>query len=111
MTYDPGRVTGGPTPRTRLAAGLPEPKGARVTAFLYRLALTNRAVVFGVTLGLVLAALFAPGPVGAALLFAIAAALFALETVTWRVQARATRAARLAVLGALVLIAVIKLIS
>ncbi len=79
--------------------------------FLHRLARTNRTVVFGVTVGLVLVALFVPGLVGAALLFAIVAALFALGSVTWRVQPPATRAARLAVLGALVLIAVIKLTS
>jgi hypothetical protein len=80
-----------------------------VPALLYRLARANRAAVFGLAAVLVLVALFAPGLVGAVLLLAIAAALFALSTLTWRVQPPATRAARLAVLAGLVLLAVIKL--
>jgi hypothetical protein len=80
-----------------------------VPAFLYRLARANRTAVFGLTAGLVLVALFAPGLVGAVLLLATAAALFALGSLTWRVQPSAVRAARLAVLGGLVLLAVLKL--
>jgi hypothetical protein len=80
-----------------------------VPAFLYRLARANRTAVFGLTAALVLVALFAPGLVGAVLLLAMAAALFALSTVTWQLQPPATRLARLAILAGLVLIAVIKL--
>ncbi len=78
-------------------------------AFLYRLARANRTVVFAVAAVLVLIALFAPGLYGAVLLLSIAAALFALTTVTWRVQPPATRGARLVILAGLVLLAVIKL--
>ncbi len=80
-------------------------------SFLYRLARTNRAIVFGAAVGLTILALFAPGLVGGVLLLAIAAALFALTTLTWRVQPPATRLARLAVLTGLVVIALIKLLS
>jgi hypothetical protein len=80
-----------------------------VPAFLYRLARTNRTAVLGVTAALVLVGLFAPGLYGAVLLLALAVALLALGTLTWRVQPPATRAARLAVLAGLVLIAVLKM--
>ncbi|HKT04063.1 MAG TPA: DUF6703 family protein [Rugosimonospora sp.] len=80
-----------------------------MTGLLHRLARANRTAVFGVTVALVLVALFAPGGYGAVLLLAMAAALFALTTVTWPVVPPPTRVARLAILGGMVLLAVIKL--
>ncbi|HET8684638.1 MAG TPA: DUF6703 family protein [Micromonosporaceae bacterium] len=62
----------------------------------------NRTTVFLATLALVLAALFAPPPVGGVLLLALTAGLAALLAVTWPVTAPATRALRLAVLVLLV---------
>ena len=80
-----------------------------MAGMLHRLARMNRTAVLGATFLLVLLALFAPGLYGAVLLLAMAAALFALTTVTWPVQPPQTRVARLCVLAGLVLIAVIKL--
>ena len=75
-----------------------------------RLARLNRSAVFLVTLAVVLAALFAPDPVGGVLLLVLAAGLAAVAAHTWRVQPPATRVLRLLVLGLLVVIALTKLI-
>ncbi|MFI7607939.1 hypothetical protein ACIBTV_22750 [Micromonospora sp. NPDC049366] len=77
---------------------------------LVRLARANPTAVFLITLVLVLIALFAPGPVGGALLLALAAALIALLATTWRVQAPQTRLLRLVMLTLLVAVALVKLL-
>ncbi|TDC30945.1 hypothetical protein E1211_23345 [Micromonospora sp. 15K316] len=77
---------------------------------LGRLARVNPTAVFLVTLALVLAALFAPGPVGGVLLLALAGALVALFATTWPVQAPQTRLIRLLMLTLLVAVALAKLL-
>jgi uncharacterized protein DUF6703 len=65
---------------------------------LHRLARVNPTRAFLVTLVILLAGLFLPGIVGAALLFVLGAALVALTATTWPVQKPATRAVRVAML-------------
>jgi hypothetical protein len=65
---------------------------------LRRLARVNPTVAFIVALVLLLAGLFLPGIVGAALLFLLAAGLAALTFTTWPVQSPPTRAIRLVLL-------------
>ena len=73
---------------------------------LRRLARVNPTKAFLVALVLMLAGLFLPGIVGAALLFVLGAGLAALTYTTWPVQPRSTRALRVLML-ALLLAAVI----
>ncbi|MFE9692944.1 DUF6703 family protein [Micromonospora sp. NPDC005806] len=80
------------------------------TPLLARLARLNPTVVFLATLVLVLVGLFAPGPMGGALLLLLAAMLVWLMAVTWSVQAPATRVLRLVMLTLLLAIALAKLI-
>lgn len=77
---------------------------------LARLARVNPTTVFLAALVLVLVALFAPGAVGGVLLLALAAGLVWLMSVTWAVQAPATRVIRLVVLTLLLTVALAKLL-
>jgi hypothetical protein len=65
---------------------------------LQRLARVNPIAAFIVALALLLAGLFLPGIIGAALLFVLVAALAALTFTTWPVQSPSTRVFRVAVL-------------
>nr|WP_213005048.1 DUF6703 family protein [Actinoplanes toevensis] len=69
---------------------------------LRRLARVNPTTAFIVALGLMLAGLFLPGIVGAALLFLLAAGLAALTFTTWPVQRPSTRTLRMVMLVLLV---------
>jgi uncharacterized membrane protein len=73
-----------------------------------RLARVNRTVVFVVAAAYVFAALLIPGIVGAAMLVVLGVALAVLMTRTWPVQTPRTRAARLAILALLIVVAVVK---
>ena len=68
---------------------------------LRRLARVNPTAAFLAALALMLAGLFLPGIVGAALLFVLAAGLAALTGTTWPVQPPATRVLRLVMLAIL----------
>ena len=61
---------------------------------LRRLARVNPTTAFVVALALMLAGLFLPGIVGAAVLFLLGAALAVLTFTTWPVQPPATRTLR-----------------
>jgi hypothetical protein len=63
-----------------------------------RLARVNPTTAFIVALAVMLAGLFLPGIIGAALLFLLGAALAALTFTTWPVQKPATRVVRVALL-------------
>ena len=63
-----------------------------------RLARVNPTTAFVLALALMLAGLFLPGIVGAALLFVLGAGLAALTFTTWPVQSASTRALRLLML-------------
>ena len=63
-----------------------------------RLARVNPTTAFIVALAAMLAGLFLPGILGAALLFLLAAALTALTFTTWPVQSPATRIVRVVLL-------------
>ncbi|MFG1678144.1 DUF6703 family protein [Micromonospora sp. NPDC049282] len=76
---------------------------------LSRLARLNPTTVFLAALVLVLVGLFAPGPAGGVLLLALAAGLVWLMSVTWAVQAPATRVIRLLMLTLLIAVALAKL--
>ncbi|WP_030438531.1 DUF6703 family protein [Actinoplanes subtropicus] len=65
---------------------------------LRRLARVNPTTAFLVALVLMLAGLFLPGIVGAAVLFVLGAGLAALTYTTWAVQPPATRALRVLML-------------
>ena len=71
-----------------------------------RLARVNPTTAFIVALALMLAGLFLPGIVGAALLFLLGAGLATLTVMTWPVQSPSTRALRVVML-ALLLAAVV----
>ena len=71
-----------------------------------RLARVNPTTAFIVALAVMLAGLFLPGIIGAALLFLLGAGLAALTFTTWPVQVPATRVVRV-VLLALLLAAVV----
>ena len=75
---------------------------------LRRLARVNPTMAFLIALVVMLAGLFLPGIVGAALLFALALALTALSFATWPVQSPSTRAVRLVLLALLLAIVVAK---
>lgn len=81
-----------------------------VSPLLARLSRLNPTAVFLATLALVLAALFAPGIIGGALLLALAAGLLALLVTTWPVQSSATRALRLVMLTLLIAAALAKIL-
>jgi len=74
------------------------------------LARLNPTAVFLAALAVVLVALFAPGPVGGLLLLALAAGLIWLMTLTWPLQAPATRVLRLVILTLLIAVALAKLL-
>jgi uncharacterized protein DUF6703 len=65
---------------------------------LRRLARVNATAAFLAALALMLAGLFLPGIVGAALLFVLGAGLAALTFTTWPVQPPPTRALRVLML-------------
>lgn len=65
---------------------------------LRRLASVNPTTAFVLALAVLLAGLFLPGIIGAALLFLLVAALVALTFTTWPVQSPSTRAVRVLLL-------------
>ena len=65
---------------------------------LRRLARVSPTVAFLVALALMMAGLFLPGIVGAAVLFVLGAGLATLTVTTWPVQPPATRALRVLML-------------
>ena len=75
---------------------------------LRRLTRVNPTTAFIVALAVMMAGLFLPGIVGAALLFVLALALAGLTFTTWPVQRPATRAVRLILLTVLVAVVVAK---
>jgi len=77
---------------------------------LRRLARVNPTTAFIGALAVMMAGLFLPGIVGAALLFVLALALAGLTFTTWPVQKPATRAVRLILLTVLVAVVVAKAI-
>jgi len=68
---------------------------------LRRLASVNPTTAFLVALAVLLAGLFLPGIIGAALLFLLGAALVALTFTTWPVQSPGVRAVRITMLALL----------
>ncbi len=75
---------------------------------LRRLARVSPTAAFLVALVLLLAGFFLPGIVGAAVLFALCAALAALTFTTWPVQTTSTRVIRVALLVLLLAVVVAK---
>jgi hypothetical protein len=75
---------------------------------LRRLARVSPTTAFIVALAVLLAGFFAPGIIGAALLFLLGAALTALTFTTWPVQTPSTRAVRVILLVLLFAAAVAK---
>ncbi len=75
---------------------------------LRRLARVSPTAAFLAALALLLAGLFLPGIVGAALLFALCAALAALTFTTWPVQQPSTRVIRVLLLVLLLAVVVAK---
>ena len=73
-----------------------------------RLAGVNPTTAFVVALAVMLAGLFLPGIIGAALLFVLGAALAALTFTTWPVQKPAARTARVILLVLLFAVMVVK---
>jgi hypothetical protein len=65
---------------------------------LHRLSKVSPTVAFLVALALMLAGLFAPGIIGAAMLFLLAVGLATLTFSTWPVQTPATRGVRVVLL-------------
>lgn len=65
---------------------------------LRRLASVNPTTAFVLALAVLLAGLFLPGIIGAALLFLLVAALVALTFTTWPVQSAPVRAVRVTML-------------
>jgi hypothetical protein len=78
---------------------------------LERLNRINRTTVFLATLGLGVAGLLLPVPVGPVLIYLVVAALGALLRLTWPVTPPAMRIFRLAVLAGLAVIATVRLLS
>jgi hypothetical protein len=78
---------------------------------LRRLARVNPTTAFIVALVLMVAGLFLPGIVGAALLFVLGAGLAALTFTTWPVQSPSTRALRVVMLVLLLAGVVAKALS
>jgi hypothetical protein len=77
---------------------------------LRRLARVNPTTAFVVALVVLLAGLFLPGIIGAALLFLLGAALVALTFTTWPVQSVGVRALRVTMLVLLFAAVVVKVI-
>lgn len=77
---------------------------------LHRLARLNPAPIFLATLVVMLAGLFLPGIVGAAVLCVLGAALIALTVSTWPVQPGRTRAVRVILLAVLALLVISKVL-
>lgn len=77
---------------------------------LRRLARINPTTAFIVALAILLIGFLAPGIVGGALLFLLAAGLTALTFTTWPVQTTPTRVVRLVLLGLLFAAAVVKVL-
>ena len=77
---------------------------------LGRLARVSPTAAFLLVLVVLLAGLFAPGIIGAALLALLGTGLAALTFTTWPVQSSPTRVARLVLLTALFAVAVVKLL-
>jgi hypothetical protein len=77
---------------------------------LRRLASVNPTTAFVVALVVLLAGLFLPGIIGAALLFVLGAALVALTFTTWPVQSPPVRAVRVTLLVLLFAAVVAKVI-
>ena len=75
---------------------------------LRRLARVNPTTAFVAALAVLLAGMFLPGIIGAALLFLLGAGLAALTFTTWPVQTPATRALRVLMLLLLFAVAVAK---
>ena len=75
---------------------------------LRRLVRVNPTTAFLVALVLMLAGLFLPGIVGAALLFLLGAALATLTAATWPVQTPSTRVIRVILLALLFAVVVTK---
>jgi hypothetical protein len=88
------------------------PEGAVIVSpsedLLRRLARVRPLPAFLTALVLLLAGLFLPGIVGAAMLFLLGAVLVALTWTTWPVQSPATRALRVTMLVALFIAAAAK---
>jgi ABC-type multidrug transport system permease subunit len=77
---------------------------------LRRLARVNPTTAFLAALAVLLAGLFLPGIIGAALLFLLGAALVALTFTTWPVQSGPVRAVRVTMLALLFAAVVAKVI-
>ena len=77
---------------------------------LRRLSKVNPTVAFLVALAVLLAGLFLPGIIGAALLFLLGAGLAALTFTTWPVQSPGVRVIRVLMLGLLFAAALAKAI-
>ena len=75
-----------------------------------RLARVNPTTAFIVALAVMLAGLFLPGIIGAALLFLLGAGLAALTFTTWPVQTPTTRVVRVALLVLLLAAVVAKVV-
>ncbi|MET0426208.1 MAG: DUF6703 family protein [Actinoplanes sp.] len=75
-----------------------------------RLARVNPIMAFVIALALMLAGLFLPGIIGAALLFVLAGGLAALTFTTWPVQSPTTRTLRLVLLTLLLAAVVAKIL-
>jgi uncharacterized protein DUF6703 len=75
---------------------------------LRRLARVNPTQAFIAAIVLLLAGLFLPGIIGAAVLFVLGAALVTLTYLTWPVQSPSTRTFRVLLLGLLFLAVLLK---
>jgi hypothetical protein len=75
---------------------------------LRRLARINPMTAFFAALALMVAGLFLPGIVGAALLFLLCAGLAALTFTTWPVQTGGTRVVRVVLLVVLLSVTILK---
>jgi hypothetical protein len=75
---------------------------------LRRLARVNPTQAFIAAIVLLLAGLFLPGIIGAAVLFLLGAALVTLTYLTWPVQSPSTRTFRVLLLGLLFLAVLLK---
>jgi uncharacterized protein DUF6703 len=75
---------------------------------LRRLARVNPTQAFIAAIVLLLAGLFLPGIIGAAVLFVLGAALVTLTYLTWPVQSPSTRTFRVLLLGLLFLAMLLK---
>lgn len=80
-------------------------------ALLVRLRTLNPTTIFLATLALALIAMLTPGVLGAAMLLVLVVALITLARLTWRYTPLPTRAMRVVVLAALIVIAVVKIIA